>query len=208
MNKLLIILGIVLIVISIPVIVLATTVEEGSQVYEMMESIACNSPEKLIITRSITMDMDGESIEFFCEIEPGQRRDVTPTVVLLIIAGFMIPFGLGMFLVMFTSFRMKKQFTNRVSRQMAGYVSDFQQNEYPIQSTVINLRGNQDKIPPETQEMLNNVLGGFASSFTPETGKGSLTQRLKQLDEAYENDLISKDEYDRVRQAILDSMDD
>ena len=71
----------------------------------------------------------------------------------------------------------------------------------------INLRDEQATIPPQVQQLLNSVLGGVVSSVTP--GQGiSLSERLTQLEEAYETDLITTEEYNKVRQASLDSMDD
>jgi hypothetical protein len=50
---------------------------------------------------------------------------------------------------------------------------------------------------------------GVMSVNTGSTGKNaSLTQRLKELQEARDAGLISAVEYDRMRQQILDSMDD
>jgi len=53
-----------------------------------------------------------------------------------------------------------------------------------------------------TQDKIN----ALKAQMQANAGGGDLTSRLKQLQEAKDNDLISSDEYDRVRQKILDDM--
>ena len=51
-------------------------------------------------------------------------------------------------------------------------------------------------------------LSSVTAATVHQTGPDDLSDRLQQLKDAYNKNLITKEEYDRVRQAILDSMDD
>lgn len=46
------------------------------------------------------------------------------------------------------------------------------------------------------------------ATFGVDTNQSNLSDRLRQLKDAYENDLISDEEYYKTRKAILDAMDD
>ncbi len=56
-----------------------------------------------------------------------------------------------------------------------------------------------DGLTPEKVQALK-------SQMQASTGGGDLTTRLRQLQEAKDNGLISYDEYDRLRQKILDDV--
>lgn len=200
MNKFMITLGILLIIISVPILVITiSATDDESELSQVFESMVCNAPERLVINRSTSLGDDGQTINMYCEIEPGQRREVTATFVIITVVAFGIPFGLGMILTMWGAFRAQA----RARKNMSEYMVSMPDPKTGA-STVVKVRGNINNMSPEAQQLINSQLGGVAGNV----GKSSLTQRLQQLDDAYENDLISKEEYDRMRQAILDSMDD
>lgn len=204
MNKFIIILGIVLIIISIPILVITiSATDDESELSQVFESMVCNAPEQLVINRRMSFDGEGQTINMYCEIEPGQRREVTATFVLITVGAFGIPFGLGMILTMWGAYRAQA----RARKNMSNYLVSMPDPKSG-KSTVVKVRGNINNMSPEAQELINSSLGGVAGNVPQSTDKGSLSGRLEQLNEAYNNDLISKDEYDRMRQAILDSMDD
>ena len=213
MSKLTLIIGILLIIVSVPILLIGIMDTENSPTVDIIESIACNPPEKLVVESQYWSQPNGESgqsFEYYCEIEPGLRRSVMETALLVIGGSFLIPFGLGMFLTLASSRQLARRRMDAYQTQMSDYFNAFQQ-EYPtasVESTVINLRDKQGEIPPQAQQILNSVLGSFSSAMTQGQLGGSLSERLAQLEEAYEKNLISKLEYDKVRQAILDSMDD
>lgn len=212
MSKLLLILGIILIIASVPILLIGILSIEDSPIRNILESTACNPPEKLMVetvSYSINSGGHGQTSHFFCEIEPGQRRNVTDTAVLVIGGSFLIPFGLGVLFTMVGARSLARRRATQFQTDMASYLGAFQQRSgVEEQETVIDLRSNQSTISPQAQQILNSVLGGVASAVTQGLGDNSLSARLTQLEEAYENDLITKEEYDKVRQAILDSMDD
>ena len=218
MSKLLLILGIALIIVSVPVLLIGILGTEDSPVGSILESMACKSPEKLVVVKnnySMPNGEHGQTSNFYCEIEPGQRRNVTDTVVVAMIVAFLIPFGFGMLFTMVGSTRLARRRAKNFSADMAQYANlanfadTFQMGQgLDVQETVIDLRGKKGNISPQAQQVIDNFFGGVATTVKQTQDGNTLSGRLTQLEEAYENDLISKEEYDKVRQAILDSMDD
>jgi len=223
MSKLILILGIILNVTAVIFLLTGLADAEGNPITSLIESVACNSPEKLVVESTYYSMPNGESgtnMTYFCEIEPGQRRSVTDSAVLVLGGGFVIQLGLGILFTIVGATAVARNKSKKMLVNMDDYFSRYPQAQGPTatmgvsghnlsgQETVIDLRGNQANIPPQAQQILNSVLGSVASSVTQAQGGNSLSARLKQLEDAYENDLITKEEYDKVRQAILDSMDD
>jgi hypothetical protein len=54
---------------------------------------------------------------------------------------------------------------------------------------------------------VQEIMQQFYSQTGQATSGGSLSDKLKELDDARQQGLISQSEYDRMRQAILDNMD-
>ncbi len=219
MSKLLLILGILLIIVSIPILLIGIMDAENSPIGTLLEATACNPAEKLVVESSYWSMPNGESgqnFTYFCEIEPGQRRSVTDKAVLIIGGSFVIPFGIGMLLTFIGSWGVARSKSKKLQENMESYFNTYPQargtgfggQSFSVSENVIDLRGNKGNIPPQAQEILNSVLGNVSSATIHGQSGNSLSARLKQLEEAYENDLITKEEYDKVRQAILDSMDD
>lgn len=78
-----------------------------------------------------------------------------------------------------------------------------------LAALIIGLQRSQST--SETVSMSSGTWSTPAGGFTAGPGGGgkpTLTQRLKELQDARDAGLISGMEYDRVRQQILDSMDD
>ena len=84
-----------------------------------------------------------------------------------------------------------------------------QQNLGNVQSTTYDLRErsvvNQGQLSPEAKAVMDQVFSQVGAAFG---NKDSLVDKLRQLDDAKQQGLISQSEYERTRQAILDSMDD
>jgi hypothetical protein len=77
------------------------------------------------------------------------------------------------------------------------------------QVSVVTVTGHQvDSLPPEAAEVIRQVLGGFQASASQFAMSGDLASRLRQLQEARDANLIYEDEYNRLRQQILDAMED
>lgn len=63
------------------------------------------------------------------------------------------------------------------------------------------------EIPPEKMEQVQQILNSFGlNNMATGSSGGSLTERLKQVEDARQQGLISQSEYERLRQEILDNL--
>jgi hypothetical protein len=72
----------------------------------------------------------------------------------------------------------------------------------------IDLRGGSTaNIPPEAMERLQEVFGklGMAFSSMSDINQDDLTDRMEELKEALDKGLITQEEYETVRQRLLDN---
>lgn len=210
MSKLWLVLGTFFEIFAIAFLLMGVLNAEDSPVTQIIGIVACKPPEKMVTETENWSQPNGEfgqSITYYCEIEPGVQREVTGTAFGILAAGFAIPLILGIILITVGARGLVRQQSRKYSAAIDDYFTQYPPVQTTTSSHVVDLRSGQANIPPEAQEILTNVLGGFATAFTSD-GKGTLAERLQQLEDAYEQDLIRKDEYDKVRQAILDSMDD
>lgn len=209
MGKWMLILGIVLM--AFAMVVLFMSISNAPQTTAISQSLVCDSGEKYVeVLGSVVRDGTrtlGREFSAFCEGD-GTRREVTPQAFAVKAAMFVVPFLLGLFLFLIAIFRI----TTRATRAFIGraVTTNAVVATRPGQSVSrITINGQEvDQMPPEVDQLLK---GMFGESFVAQNGgqnRASLTDRLRQLQEARDAGLISKDEYERVRQQILDSLDD
>lgn len=154
---------------------------ESPALDNVLKPILCNTEERIEREQysSRTRD-DGTSysMNVYCVYQNGQRRDVTDRWQVISLVSFLAPFLLGLFGLIFGLNRAAKNRTITAT------------------TATINLMGaNPSRIK------LENMLAAM-----PKPTKQSLTERLKQLEEARNAGLISAEEYDRLRKEILDDV--
>lgn len=173
----------------------------------------------------------GRSVSFYCENSDKQRRDLSDgtNVILAMMGGFAVPFVVGLLLLISGSSGMKRRRMTRITNSLYGgmpytgfsstpqNVTGFTvdaQNPSVRSATVITMNGQQvgaADLPPETAQMINQLLGGLTATIGDANwmqagNQGDLTEKLEQLKEALDKGLISAEEYDRLRKQILDTM--
>lgn len=209
MGRFLIFTGILLIITAI-IFMLATLDVFGNDISaQIIVPIACE-PGDTIRTQnrlSFSNSGSGQTTDFFCVDNEGDEENVTDTVIIIILVGFGGLLGTGI-LMIFIGARMV---VNRVTQSFTNTLFE-QQNIGNVQtsSSTFDLRQNssdfnQTQIPPQTQAQIQSVLSQVGDAFG---NNDSLADKLRQLDEAKQQGLISQSEYEHTRQAILDSMDD
>ncbi|MGB1287293.1 MAG: hypothetical protein ACPG7F_12210 [Aggregatilineales bacterium] len=182
MYRFMVFSGVVLIIIAVCLLIVGIFATESSPISNILTALVCEQYETLDIERtawSLPNGESGENLNFQCMIEPTQGRDVTDKVILIAIAVFSIPLTLG---IIFINIGARKL----VKHQTANW-------QYQLQDNI---------------DILSNMTSGNPLITIQGADKGDLSERLQQLDDAHQKNLITKTEYDRVRQAILDSMDD
>jgi hypothetical protein len=214
MGRLFIFLGIILIIAISIAFAAAMIGMESEQFASFFEPYVCNSEESFaVILGPRTRDFDGDvsqSVNMVCQVNDANQRNVTGKVLLVVVGGFVGGLLLGIVLTIVGSFIAVRNQTKRFTGMMQSF------NVQPGQANVIDLRGKRGamsmnevygNIPPESAEMVQSVLQSITRAMGSMTGD-TLAERLSQLEEARQQGLISQSEYDRIREALLDKMDD
>lgn len=213
MARLFLILGIVLMVVAMGLLMFMVTANNNETFNMLMDTLHCNEKEEFTMwmgsyQRYGTFDEHGGyPVAWYCELPDGEQRDVSGRVVITMVVSFVVPFLLGLFMLMGSIGAM-------VRRGVSGLMGNvMRQGTIGVQPTVIDLRqgttGYQN-LPPQTKQVIDSLRQGMmVQGTTMQTGQGgTLTDRLRQLEDAFNQGLISKDEYDKARTALLDKMDD
>lgn len=178
MGRLLIILGTALIIAAVALIIMVFSVEDIPIVQETLAGLYCEPNE--IITHASVLRFGGtENADDLYFCDNNEGEEREITGQIMLTAG-------GVFIVPF----------------LLGLLMTM----YGAWSTQKNF---SNKALSVTGHEIYKMKGGSLSQpvdFSKNTS--NLADRLQQLDEARQQGLISKAEYDRTRQSILDSMDD
>jgi hypothetical protein len=213
MGKLMLILGIVLMAVAIGLLLFMTTQIQSERFGDLMTRLYCTEKEHFTVWQG-AYEYDsfrrsgGYPTAFYCETEDGEQRDISGNVVLAMIVSFVVPFLLGLFMLMGGIGLMVKRGVSGLMKNVGNLQT------VRSQSTVIDLRQGTtgyDSLAPDMKQMVDSLRQGFGGQVGSQVNVnhgGSLTERLSQLEDAYRQGLISKDEYDKARAAILDKMDD
>ena len=188
MGRFILLLGIFLIIFAIAFMGLLFSPNVVPFVADTMVTVYCEAPETQITSgdRLNTGGTRNSSSVYFCEDEDGNRREITDSVGATAAIGFIVFLFSGILLTLGGLGRMgrDRRAKRKIARSQGGLASA--------------------GIVSEQQETVQNV---YSTDETNNTNI-SLTERLQQLDDARKQGLISKQEYDRTRQSILDVMDD
>jgi putative oligomerization/nucleic acid binding protein len=230
------IVGIFLMVIAFIELFLFIGGPENALVANVMTALACQKGERFTqVLGGYVYDSDGgrgQSFTFYCQDEAGNQRDVTGQGILIGVGGYLLPFLTGLFLVIVGPIAMSRKRVKTVMSTSIGFTpastivqtdpfgkpintGDFQARTagQPVQSaTVVTLGGKQMNLadlPPETAQLVQQMLGKLGS--LADAGHivvpgDDLTDKLEQLKEARDKNLITQEEYDRARKAILDHL--
>ena len=201
-----ILLGLLLIVLAVVALIIGVQGADNEFVNEQLTSLLCESEERLTQVETAGGRRDGgSSTTFYCEYSNGQRRDVTAGAVLAIGGAFTIPFLIGLFMVIGGAMRMAK---NRMD-EFTQTIASVRTQDGGVQT--IDLRNARAAdIPPETMKRLEEVFGRMGVAFSAMSGdvklnQDDLTDRMEELKEALDKNLITQEEYDTIRQKLLDN---
>jgi hypothetical protein len=138
--------------------------------------------------------------QVYCVGADSTRVNVTEKSVIYALVGFTVPFIIGL---VFSTRGMQRRSRARVNGILGAHLDNL-----PASGSVqIDRRTYQ--LDPKSVDV-NALLQQFGLSDAggvqaQRSGGGSLTEQLKDLQTAYDRQLITKDEYDRLRQQILDN---
>ncbi len=189
-----ILLGIVLMIVGfvalfgIIVIPVLPPTEDNASINNYLQTLLCNPGEKFVREQYQTRDKDGTNYSMtpYCVNSERQREDVTGKWVLYGGGGFTLFFLLGLMLTIIGAKR-------AVQSQAGVFIPQY------TSGTINGFGVNLDGLTSEKLKTLNAQMQAFSTG-------GDLATKLKQLQDAKDKGLISTDEYDRLRQRILDDV--
>lgn len=146
---------------------------------DVLETVFCQEGETVERDQYQTRDSEGTSysMDLYCIGEQG-RRDVTGQWFLVGILGFMAPFLIGLFAFIFG--------VNRGVRR------------------TVTINRDTDVLGGGSTVDLSSFMSPSQPAPSSSRGGKSLTDKLKQIQDARDAGLITSEEYDRLRQEILD----
>lgn len=189
---------------AIIVIPVLPPLADNGAIDNALAAILCKPNERLERDLYQSTDNDGTSYSMTptCINSERQREDVTGKWVLIGGGAFVFPFLIGMFLTISgASAVAKRRIANSLGNPAYTYVntSGMPASGVEYKDGVLKVGGMQIKMDNLNPENIKAQMG-------ISTGGSDLTEKLRQLQEAKDNGLISSSEYDRMRQKILDDM--
>lgn len=213
----------------------AQNVNESPALADLLTQAFCQPGERVEQTYSGIGSTSGSGfminnryVYYYCINDAGGAREITGQVVTLIMTAFIGPLLLGILFIVWGSIGMARRATRRAFAQLdslgGAVITQAGADGQPVvirtggaggrgvTHTVVSVSGqtlDSANLPPETARMMQQLLDGLSGAGFNAAAMNSgddLADRLEQLKEARDKGLISGDEYERVRQQILDSL--
>ncbi|MEP7286016.1 MAG: SHOCT domain-containing protein [Chloroflexota bacterium] len=176
--------------------------EQNTFLLSVQGVLLCHPGEKFTLTGQDYSDFRGSArvFESACVSENGEPRNVDDARIPIALVSFLVPFLIGLFMVMIgsaavTQRRVKAMLSGSSFKMPAKAMTDFNISE----DGVMNIGGVQiklDKAMRGTPQVIRTA--DFMASG------GDLTEKLQQIHDALAKGLITQQEYDQMRQRILD----
>lgn len=219
----LLMLAAIVLLFAIVVIPVIPQTANNATVDNYLKAILCQPTDRVIREQYSYYDYDSDgggtafSMNVYCENVQERREDVTGKWTLIGIAGFVVPFLLGLLLFIVGVTRRAMKATQQMGSMFASggsggspqvVVTRYSGSTSPIEGidlndTMLKVGGMEIPLGGYTAQPVETVR---RSSGQPAPGETTLAAKLRQIQEARDAGLISTDEYDRLRQEILDSM--
>ncbi|MBC8100803.1 MAG: SHOCT domain-containing protein [Armatimonadetes bacterium] len=179
----------------------------NAAISERISPIFCSEGRSLISVEG-RRDFDGTEILLYCADSDGEydpADEVTGPVVLSIL-GVIGVVVVGFILITFlfsviVGIRRVTPVMSMARNMQTVMVNQAQDAQGTVSMTTIDLRGARQRDGVASQMMLD--VPSVRDATTSGISSNDLTDRLHQLKEAYEAGLITREEYDRKRQALL-----
>jgi hypothetical protein len=198
MGRKFILLGMFLAFIDIPLFVFAIAGLESEWFAAIVEPLVCNSEEDLRIVTGFK-----GSVSASCEV--GEKsRTVTGTIMMGLVGLFIGSFVLSMIFTFMGRRQLGKQQTHDYDNMLNSFTLRSDELAVVVMDDEKPKRG---VIPPESTTIIQTMLNAFGMDMEHYQAQ-TLTERLQQLEDARSQGLITQEEYDRVRTAIIDKLDD
>lgn len=187
------VLAIGLLVLSMIGLCVGVSATSNPVMERIMDRVLCRADED--ITEELgAWTTEGQETDFLCIDEQGNRREVTLPAFLLMVAMFVVPFLLGLFLLMQSG---RSMVNNRMAKALEN-IQAYGMTINPDSANPVHLDGSVFR---------QAGVGGSPVVGSREVS-ADLASRLAQLQDARDKGLITAAEYDRMRQGIIEKFDD
>jgi hypothetical protein len=215
MGRTLLIFGIVLMVVAMSLLTFLVSSTESETFINLMQRLHCTEKETFNMWMGSSQRIGtsgnsyGRPVQWTCVLADGEESDVSGRVFMTMAVAFVVPFLLGLFMLMGGIGMMVKRGVSGLMGNVIGRTGTM-----GVQSTVIDLRqGTQgyENLPPQAKQVIDSLRQGMTTQGTTmQAGQSgaTLADKLRQLEDAYNQAFISKEEYDQARAALLDKIDD
>jgi hypothetical protein len=203
------------VLLAVVVIMPVTPFGEGQpQLMGILALISCGAGEQFVQDFRTEQDLRGtrRGGQVYCVDAAGEERNVTGDLFVKAMVAFLVPFFVGLGLTM--SAQKQRQATAMLAGDSGAFTFPSSLATGSDQAVVgedgtirfgdmeVRFTGGQPTVVNvETDSQTWTVPGSGTVS-----GSGDFVTRLKQLQTAYDKGLINRDEYERLRQQILDNM--
>lgn len=211
-------LGVLLIIagclalVAVIVVPVLPPLADNATIDTALAALLCKPNERLERELYQTRDVDGTgySMTPYCVNSERQRENVTGKWALIGGGAFVVPFMIGLLLVIIganTAVRQRAASVQGMSNAFGGADYTFVSTSgtpasgVEFKDGVLKVGGMQIKMDNLNPDQIKSQMGVFSTG-----GSGDLTDKLRQLQEAKDNGLISSSEYDRLREKILNDL--
>ncbi|MCI0713629.1 MAG: SHOCT domain-containing protein [Chloroflexi bacterium] len=175
--------GIFLIVVAAAILIFGLVPPTNEPIGEFLAGFVCEANEDPQLISDSTTNQD---LIYYCVDAAGNRRDISGWVIGALTVLYLVPFTAGLAMTIYAGTMLRRR-----------------QFEATLQHMI-----DTGQISPQSVDIMKGMMQrrfdpyAFAETITA-ASHGDLSSRLKQLDEALDKGLVSKDEYDRAREGLL-----
>ena len=189
--------------------VLPVIFENNSTLMDLQETVYCSNGETFVQDFHTQTDLRGtvRGGQIYCVDASGNQRNVTGKAFLYAGVGFAVPFVVGLLLLIGGSAALTGSGVRGVLKRAKTQPTT---SGAPPLVVRMNHTGTapRDFSPenPEEFQQLFDVIAQQADRAGINSANDTLSERLRQLEDARSANMISSEEYERLRREILDNM--
>ena len=166
MARFLLLVGIVLILASIVLLILALLDPADSPLGDVFAAVICRDKEELVRHEGARQYDGRQSVSFYCEQPGAASRDVTGSMILATVSVFVAPFLGGLLLTIVTANRLARRATARLLNQAQWQVkSTSVDSGTPI---VVEGKDLSPEVAEKLAEAFSHRTGGNLQNLSPE----------------------------------------
>ncbi|GEM_PF-3172537 len=199
MGRILVLFGLIFVIVSVTIMLIAQSLETYEFSRNVIADVLCEPGEQVTYEiREVRQSRQNYTTLYFCENNEGRKRQINEQLRLVTTVGFLVPFFIGMPMIMMGVWLVRRARYSKMTRNFGAHNLLGRSN--------INF--SQSNISPAQQAQIGQILQSISNASMSSEDTSTLADRLRQLEDAYKQGLITDVEYQHARQAILDHPND